>query len=287
MTGQIPLDRVALLFDGLDEPEGVAVGGDGAIWCGGREGQVYRGDRTGRLGVVARLPGRVLGIALDGAGDAYCCCLGDAPGLFRVCRGGGIERLLGDLPGRRLVAPNHPAFLADGRLAVTDSGHDGADDGCVLVIGLDGAASVLSDSVRRYPNGLAASPDGTFLAVVESTLPGVVALPLNGDGGGDVRALARLPDTVPDGVAFDRRGRLLVSCFTPSRIWLVEGDDVRVLVDDPEERVLRAPTNVAFVPSTSTVICAALRGTSLAMFEHHTPGAALARPKPAARWPPA
>ncbi len=276
MTARVPLERIATLFDGLDEPEGVAVADDGAIWCGGREGQVYRGHAAGAATVVARLPGRVLGIALDAAGDAYCCCLGDAPGVFRVRGDGTTGRLLGDLPGRPLVAPNHPAFLPDGRLAVTDSGHDGADDGCVLVVGRDGAAGVLSESVRRYPNGLAASPDGSFLAVVESTLPGVVALPASGDG--VPRVLARLPDTVPDGVAFDGRGRLLVSCFTPSRIWLVDGDEVRVLVDDPEERVLRGPTNVAFVPGTGTVVCANLRGTSLAVFAHDTPGAALPRP---------
>jgi gluconolactonase len=275
----VALERFARLFDGLDEPEGVAVADNGAIWCGGREGQVYRGLRPDPARIVARLPGRVLGIALDASGDAYCCCLGDRPGLFRVSPAGTTTRVLADVAERHIVAPNHPAFLPDGRLAVTDSGHDGADDGCLLAIEHDGTAGVLSEAVRRYPNGLAVSPDGTFLAVVESGLPGISALPLAPDGRVGARhVLTTLPNAVPDGVAFDARGRLLVSCFSPSRIYLVQGQSPRLLADDPLERVLHAPTNVAFVPGARTVICANLRGSSLAVFEHDTPGAALIRP---------
>jgi sugar lactone lactonase YvrE len=44
----LPLDRASVFFDAtlgpvrLKHPEGLAIAGDGAIWCGGDGGEIYR-----------------------------------------------------------------------------------------------------------------------------------------------------------------------------------------------------------------------------------------------------
>ena len=101
----------------------------------------------------------------------------------------------------------------------------------------------------HFPNGLALSPDGAWLYVAESTLPGVTRLRTGGDGAlGAPEEVVRLPGTVPDGLAFDAEGALYVSCYRPDRIYRVRpGGAIDVLADDPAGTALAAPTNVAFL----------------------------------------
>jgi sugar lactone lactonase YvrE len=54
-------------------------------------------------------------------------------------------------------------------------------------------------------------------------------------------------ESVPDGLAFDANGNLLVACYSPNRIFIVAPDrSVQVLVDDWEAHTLCNPTNIAF-----------------------------------------
>ena len=86
----------------------------------------------------------------------------------------------------------------------------------------------------HFPNGLALSPDGAWLYVAESTLPGVTRLRTTGRGLGAPEEVVRLPGTVPDGLAFDAEGALYVSCYRPDRIYrLRPGGAIDVLADDP------------------------------------------------------
>jgi gluconolactonase len=88
---------VRVFFDGLastprlDHPEGVAVAADGAVWCGGEGGQIYRiADRT--IERVATTGGFCLGLAFDADGMLYVCDLHHAA-VFRLdTRTGTLER---------------------------------------------------------------------------------------------------------------------------------------------------------------------------------------------------
>jgi sugar lactone lactonase YvrE len=269
----VALADVEILWYGLvDHAEDVAVEPDGTVWCGGEEGQVYRGRPDREPDQVAALPGRVYGLVLDDEGGAYCCVVGEPTGLFHVTARGGTELVSGGAPDRACVFPNQPALLDDGTILFTDSGEWGADDGCIFRVA-DSETTVATTQASRYPNGLAVSPDGAQLAVVESTRPGIVAFPLAAGELGEPEVIVDLRGKVPDGVTYDERRRLLVGCWAPDAIYVVDGERVDVLVEDPQRVSLNSPTNVAFVPGSRRVVVANFGERFLSAFEHDAAGA--------------
>jgi streptogramin lyase len=187
-------------FGLVDHPEDLAVDTAGNVWCGGEEGQIYRGRLDREPEVVARTPGRTYGFALGPDGSCYCADVTD-PGVYRIDAAGSVERLSAGTAERPTVVPNDLVFLPNGELLFSDSGNWGADDGCIFAVRPDGTTRVADTSCAAYPNGLALSPDGRGLAVVESTLPGVSVLSLDADGElAGRRVLVEMPGTVPDGL---------------------------------------------------------------------------------------
>src|SRR5918996_6018687 len=69
--------RARVLVDGLDHPEGVAYDPAAEVlWAGGEGGQLYR-VAGGAYEEVARAPGFVLGLAVDGHGRLAVCVSSD------------------------------------------------------------------------------------------------------------------------------------------------------------------------------------------------------------------
>ena len=258
--GSAPLHHVSavrVLAEGLDHPEGLALGLDGAVYAGGEAGQLYRlagwrealaGGAPAEAEQFATTGGFVLGLALDGGGHVYACDHRRHQ-VLRVSPAGTVAVYSGGAPGTALRTPNYPVFDAAGRLYVSDSGAWGQDDGCLFRIDPGGETQVVATAPCHFPNGLALSPDGAWLYVAESTLPGVTRLRTLGDGSlGAPEEVVRLPGTVPDGLAFDAEGALYVSCYRPDRIYRIgPGGAIDVLADDPAGTALAAPTNVAFL----------------------------------------
>jgi gluconolactonase len=275
----VPVERIELVWRGIDHAEGLAIDGDGMVWAGGEEGQVYRGWLDGEPREVARLPGRTLGFALDADGNAYCATIAE-PGVFRITPEGDVSLVSAGAPDRPAVEPNHLAFLPSATLVFSDSGAWGEDDGCIFAVTPDGASRVADTSTSRFPNGLAVLDDGRTLAVVESSLPGISALSISEDGSlGERRVLIEMPGTVPDGLAVDARGRVLVSCWAPDAVFVLEPDgELRLLAHDPLRYVLHEPTNIAFVPGTNTLVTANYGERFLSVLEHDTEGAPPPRP---------
>jgi len=277
---RVPTERIELIWHGIDHAEGLAIDADGTVWCGGEEGQVYRGLLDGEPQQVAAVPGRTLGFALDGSGNAYCASYAEA-GVFRITPGGRVDRISTGAPELPAELPNQPAFLPSGVLVFTDSGVWGKHDGRIYAVGVEGTTRVVDTSACRFPNGLAVSPDSRALAVVESALPGVSLLSIGENGSLAAReVLVELPGTVPDGVAYDEQGRLLISCWAPDAIFVLAPDgELSILAHDPLRYVLHEPTNVAFVPGTSRLVTANYGERFLSVLEHDTPGAPLPRPE--------
>lgn len=279
MEPLVPVERIELAWQGIDHAEGLAIDEDGTVWAGGEEGQVYRGRLDGEPEEVARLPGRTLGFALDGDGNAFCATIAEA-GVFRITPEGAVDLVSRGAPDRPGTEPNCPAFLPSGTLLFTDSGQWGADDGCIVAVSPDGEARMVDAEASRFPNGLAVIEEGHTLAVVESNLPGVSAFTI-GDGGGltDRRVIVEMPGMVPDGLALDARGRLLVSCWAPDAVFVLEADgSLELLAHDPLRYVLHEPTNIAFVPRTTRLVAANYGERFLSVLEHDTPGAPVPRP---------
>jgi gluconolactonase len=265
--------RARVLVDGLDHPEGVAYDpATGVIWAGGEGGQLYRVDDAG-FEEVARAPGFVLGLAVDGRGRLAVCassdgslCAYDGAEVHRVAAGIGF--------------PNWPAFAPDGTLYVSDSGAWGADDGRLVRISPDGGVETFSREVPHFTNGCAVSPDGRWLWVVESHVPIVSRLDLMTGEREEVRSLL---GTVLDGIAFTADGGVLISCYRPDRIYHLDASgDLEVVAQDPQGTLLGAPTNVCFVgPRLDRVVSANLGRWHLTLLDLGLRGAAPHRPE---RW---
>src|SRR4051794_8359308 len=224
--------RLTELASGLDHPEGVCWDPvAGVLYAGGELGQLYRVSLEGQVDEVARVPGFAHGIAVDAGGAAYVCCREE--GVWRW-DGREVSQVAGGF-----VFANYPAFGPDGTLYVSDSGAWAADDGCVRA-----GSETLSGDPRHFTNGLAVSPDGAWLWVAESYLPRVGRIDL---ASGAYEEVVRLPGTVPDGLALDDAGGVLISCYRPDRVHhLSAAGELTVLAADPQGTLLAAPTNVCF-----------------------------------------
>lgn len=256
-------------FGQVDHVEDLAFDEHGLIWCGGEEGQVYRGRLDGEPEIVARTPGRTYGFALGSDGACYCADVAD-PGIYRIDSEGEVERVSAGTADRPALLPNDLAFLPSGELLFSDSGTWGGNDGCIYAVGPDGSTRVVDATCAAYPNGLCVSPDGSAIAVVESTLPGVSVLSLGADGSlSGRRVLVELPGTVPDGLLYDDEGRLLISFWSPDAVLRVEADGTLTTVaHDPLRVVLNQPTNIAFLPGTNRLVAANIGDRYLSVFEY-------------------
>jgi len=275
------LDGFTMLTEDLDHPEGVAWGLDGHVYAGGEAGQIYRVSLGGVVEQVADTGGEVLGIAIDGRGRVYACDAGNEAVMRVTPDTGLVETYSKGTVADPMRLPNMLAFDEAGHLYVTDSGEYLEDDGVVYRVDPDGETVVWSRQPSRYPNGCCLDTDGGSLIVVESYRPGVVRVPVRGDGSaGPVETIIDLPETVPDGVALDATGRLVVTCYRPDRLYIIPpGGAPEVFADDPHGAVLNAPTNVVFVgPDLDRMVVANVGEWHLGITEIGTSGLPLRYP---------
>jgi gluconolactonase len=231
------MPAIETLVDGLDHPEGVAYDPRADIvWAGGEDGQLYRVDVAARSWQeVARAPGFVLGLAVDGRSRVVVCC-----GAVAVLSDGAVRTLHDGF-----TLPNHAAFAPDGTLYFSDSGSWTANDGRVFRLSPDNERDVFSTRLSHFPNGCAVTADGRWLWMVESYVPTVNRFDLET---GALEEVTRLDGTVPDGIAFTDDGGVVVSCYRPDRIVHIDRDGrVETIAEDPQGTMLAAPTNIVFV----------------------------------------
>lgn len=247
----------------IDHPEGVAWDPAGAVVVGTESGSVLWLDpETGAIRTAIEVSdGFLAGIAMDGLGRAYVC---DVAGgrVQRVDPASGIvDTYASSTPDQPLVTPNYPVFDAAGRLYVSDSGNWGRADGRIIAVETDGRVRTINTEASAFTNGLALSPDGDWLYVVETSLPGVSRIPVAYGSSGERELVVHIPQTVPDGLAFTHDGLLLISFYRPDAVQTWDGSRLETLVLDWSGLTLNAPTNIAFTGADGSELLAANLGS--------------------------
>ena len=273
---------VKTLVEGLDHPEGVAYGPDGFAYAGGEAGEVYRIDVDRAEGtVIGSTGGFLLGIALDAESNVYGCDIA-RKAVLRITQGGEVSVLSTGTAARPMAIPNYGVFDRAGNLYVSDSGRWPEGGGCIFRIDPEGETTVWTTDCSLYTNGLALSVDEGYMYAVESTLPGITRVAIREDGtAGLPELVASMPGTVPDGLAFDREGRLYVGCYRPDRIYRIDpGMQPVIVADDYQGTALSAPTNLAFIgPLLDRLLIASLGRWHLSVMSVDVAGHPLNYPK--------
>jgi len=261
-----------VLASGFDHVEGVCW--DAArqcLWAGGEAGQVYRVDLDGSVNVVTVIDGgALLGLALDANGALYIC----DPGNHQVWTMDADLRV--EAFGDAIDYPNYPAFAPDGRLFVSDSGEFATATGGLVLIEPDGTTSRVPTRPLAFANGIAI--DETTLWIIESAAPAVSAMTLHG---GELERVIEMERCVPDGLAFDAAGGLLISCYQPNQLWrwTVE-TGLELMVDEWTGELILSPTNVAFYgEGLGRLALASLCGHDLVTIAPEHPGAPIRLPR--------
>ena len=244
------LKNSIVFADGLDHPECVALHPDGSVWAGGEGGQIYKISNDGtQLNEVANTGGFILGIAFNPTGDWLIICDLKNHCLWKLdSYSYELVKFSEGADEHKYNIPNYAVFDDAGNCYVSESGAFREICGKILKYDTQGNGSVWHNGPFNFANGLALNHTQDYIFVVSSWLPGVEKVAIGPDGSAGERSVyCTLPKTVPDGIAFDFEGNLLVSCYTPNRIFKIAPDQTAtVLVDDWEAHTLSNPTNVAF-----------------------------------------
>lgn len=282
MTDNAAQLTISVLPPGLDHPEGVAWGPDGMVYAGGEAGQVYRINLADNAcEAYANTGGFVLGLAHDAAANVYACDQG-RKAVMKIAPDGTVSTYCDGNNEQKMRIPNYPVFDVDGNLYVSDSGDWGAKNGFIWRIRPGGQADIWDRQASGFTNGMCLGMDGRSLVVVESTPPLISRIPFNADGSaGERSVVVKLPRSVPDGVALDVAGNLYVSCYNPNIIYRFGTDrKLATLVDDWEQLMLVAPTNIAFGGADmKTLLIANLCGWNLASALVEVAGLSVKYPK--------
>ena len=268
---------------GVQRPEDVVVAADGTVWLSDQASACARLTPDGDLVRVGDAGGAPNGINLDRAGRIVIANFGGPETGRGGGRGplqrleptsGEVETLVDRLDGRSLFGANYPIIDRHDRIWCShstfgplDAGFDGLDDGLIFRLDPDGAVHVLARDLR-FANGIALDAQEQYLYVCQTTGCDVVRMAIHDDGtlGAPARYGPRLgldhhevqgqrPLDIAtrnqlgltDGCGFDADGNLWVTLVLANKVVAITpGGDVVTMLNDPEGRVMRSPTNVSW-----------------------------------------
>jgi sugar lactone lactonase YvrE len=215
---------------GLDGPEGLAFLKDRTLAVGSTTGRVTRIAADGSKTLLAETGDSLAGLTTLRDGRLLAAAFG-AGRIWAVDPATGFASIYAS----GIAGPNFIVETKTRRVLVSASSAG-------TIVDATGGELVDAATGLAYPNGLALGKDG-YLYVAELALSRISRLPLSPDGTLGPLEVYATGTTFADGIAFDRRGNLLV--VGQDTLWIVDRVTraVSVLSTDP---LLEWPSNIAF-----------------------------------------
>ncbi|MEX1254571.1 MAG: SMP-30/gluconolactonase/LRE family protein [Dehalococcoidia bacterium] len=243
-------------------------------------GVIYEVSDSGTASVFARTGGGPNGMAEAADGSLYVAQNGGvygvgertpdqaAPGIQRVA-GNGVAYL-----AEGLDAPNDCCCGPEGRLYFPDprgpANGENQEPGRVFTMAPDGALGMLAEG-PRFTNGIAFGPDPAQLYVSETFGQRVLVYSVAGAALGEPAEFCRIDPGFPDGMCFDRQGRLYVASTLAGQVQVFDaaGKLTERLACGDESM----PTNVCFGGTDGrTLFVTDARAERLLAFEREAAG---------------
>ena len=207
-------------------PEDVAIDAEGRIYAGLDDGRIMRLQADGtRPEEFSTTHGRPLGLIFDGNGNLI---VADAiAGLLSIARDGSVSVLTTEADGVRFACTNDLDIAADGTIYFTDASSKfplsnyRAD---ILEHGRHGRLLAYDPKTKTtqtlmkdlcFANGVAVSPDQTFLLVVETTAYRVDRFWLRGPKQGQSEIFIDNLPGFPDGISANGKDKFWLALVTP------------------------------------------------------------------------
>jgi sugar lactone lactonase YvrE len=241
--------------------EDVAIDRSGRIYGGFEDGRVVRLQPDGsRPEMFAETGGRPLGMQFDRSGNLVVC---DSPrGLISIAPDGIVTVLSteeGGVPYRLAddvdIASDGTVYFSDAssRFDFTQSTADLMEhrpNGRLLAYDPEAGTSRLVVDRLYFANGVAVSPDQSFVLVVETGKYRVHRHWLSGPRQGQTEIFIDNLPGFPDGISSNGKGIFwlpLVSPRKPNVDWLLERPFLRKLILRLPKAMILAPENYGFV----------------------------------------
>lgn len=221
------LQSIARLGEGQGVgPEDVAIDAEGRIYAGMVDGRIVRLAPDGSGGeVFADTGGRPLGLAFDAAGNLI---VADADkGLLSVAPDGAIAVLATGAAGVPFRFTDDVDIGADGTIYFSDaSAKFGYPDSIADVFEHRGNGRLLAyDPAKKttrvlldglyFANGVAVSPDQSFVLVAETSSYRIMRYWLKGGKAGTAEIFIDNLPGFPDGISSNGRGMFWLAIFAP------------------------------------------------------------------------
>jgi sugar lactone lactonase YvrE len=217
-------DAERLGLDHLAHPEDMAFDGNGRIYTGSDDGNIYRitldgGGAVRAFDTFAAVGGDPLGLAFDTAGNLIAAV--KDVGLLSLDPRGTARLLTNSVDNTPITYANAVAITADGTVYFSDSSVkydrgwpydvlEARPNGRLLAYFPDTHTTTVVKDNLYFPNGLVLAPSGEFLLVNESTRFRIARYWLIGPQQGTWEYFAENLPVLPDNISVDEAGNYLV-----------------------------------------------------------------------------
>lgn len=177
------------------------------------------------------------GIAPQADGSFLIANIGEGGGIWRLSAQGELTPFLMEVDGLFLAAANFVMTDTLGRTFVTVSTvsrpryaaySDKVSDGLIIMIDHKGPR-LLADDIC-FSNECRLTPDGNSLMISETFSRKITQFDLGANGLGNRRTFAQFGrGDFPDGIRYDKKGNLWVTCIVSNRLWTVAPDGSKQL----------------------------------------------------------